>query len=250
MQPDHIKFKWLAADWPAPENIHAGCTTRGGGTSRFAYDSLNLAAHVGDDERNVLHNRRFLIDRLNLPAEPVWLEQKHGCRIINPVDAIKERQADGMYTDCVGHVCVVLTADCLPLLICDRSGQEIAAIHIGWRGYAKNIVAAAIKTFRQHPRNLLAWIGPCISARHYEVGREVRDACVVINKESSSAFSPSRKDHWFADIQLLVRFQLRACGLENISGGEFCTFTDKELFYSFRRDGVTGRMASLIWMDS
>lgn len=250
MLPNHDSVIWLPADWPVPDNIHAGHTTRRGGISQSPYDSLNLAAHVGDDEKNVLHNRQLLINKLNLPAEPAWLEQIHGCRIIDPADAIKKRPADGACTMCAHHVCVVLTADCLPLLICDRNGHEIAAIHIGWRGYAKNIIAAAIKSFSQQPQNLLAWIGPCISAEHYEVGKEVRQACMVINNESSDAFTPSRKDHWFADIQLLVRLQLRRCGLDNIFGGEYCTYRDRELFYSYRRDGVTGRIASMIWMDS
>ena len=250
MPPNHDKVIWLPADWPVPENIHAGSTTRSGGISKSPYDSLNLAAHVGDDVKNVLHNRQLLINKLNLPAEPAWLEQVHGCRIIDPADATKKGQADGAYTRCANHVCVVLTADCLPLLICDRGGHETAAIHIGWRGYAKNIIAFAIKAFSQHPRNLLAWIGPCISAGYYEVGAEVREACMINNRESSDAFTPSRKGHWFADIQLLVRLQLRNCGLDNIFGGEYCTYRDRELFYSYRRDGITGRIASMIWMDS
>ena len=249
MPPNHDDFKWIAADWPVPEHVHAGSTTRRGGISQPPYDSLNLAAHVGDKDKNVVHNRQLMINELKLPAEPAWLEQQHGRDIVDAA-AYKKRRADGAYTNITRLVCVVLTADCLPLLICDRDGDEIAAIHIGWRGYTKNIITAAIKTFRQHPENLLAWIGPCICAKHYEVGKEVRQACMSVSTASANAFTPSRKDHWFADIQLLVRLQLQEQGLDNIFGGQYCTYRDKDLFYSYRRDRVTGRTASMIWMDS
>lgn len=250
MLPGHDNFKWIAADWPVPGHVYAGSTTRCGGISQPPYDSLNLAAHVGDKDKNVSHNRQRLINELQLPAEPAWLEQQHGCEIIDAAATGKKRRADGAYTNITGHVCVVLTADCLPLLICDRDGDEIAAIHIGWRGYTKKIITAAIKTFRQRPENLLAWIGPCISAGQYEVGNEVRQACLSVSETSAIAFTPSRKDHWYADIQLLVRLQLQEYGLENVFGGQYCTYVDKSLFYSYRRDRDTGRTASMIWMDS
>lgn len=250
MFPKLDNLKWIPADWPAPEHVHAGSTTRCGGTSQSPYDTLNLATHVGDRDKNVLHNRQLLIDKLKLPSEPAWLDQQHGCKIIDPAVTNKRWLADGAYTNNTRHVCVVLTADCLPLLICDRDGGEIAAIHIGWRGYTKNIITAAIKSFRQHPENLLAWIGPCICAKHYEVGKEVRQACMSVSEASATAFTPSRKGHWFADIQQLVRLQLQEYGLGNIFGGHYCTYGDTNLFYSYRRDRSTGRIASMIWMDS
>jgi len=241
---------WIPADWPGPGNVHAGSTTRTGGTSQVPYESLNLAMHVGDNNNNVSNNRQLLINELKLPSAPAWLEQQHGCKIINLAESNKIWQADGAYTSISKQICVVLTADCLPLLLCDRDGREVAAIHIGWRGYTKNIIAAAINTFSQPPKNLLAWVGPCISAENYEIGEEVRRVCLLVNEESADAFTPSGKDHWFADLQLLIRLQLRKCGLNSVFGGQYCTYRDKELFYSYRRDGITGRTASMIWMDS
>ena len=241
---------WFPADWPAPVNIHAGTTTRVGGFSISPYSSLNLAGHVDDDPDNVSRNRQKVIYELNLPGEPVWLTQVHGNNVINISTGEITQQADGAYTNTSGHVCVVLTADCLPLLICDQGGKEAAAIHIGWRGYSKDIVSSALKMFTAKPEKLMAWIGPYIHSEYYEVGEEVRSACLNIAVDAAQTFQPAREGHWYANLDLLVRYQLEFLGLTNIYGGKYCTYRDANLFYSYRRDGNTGRVASMIWMDS
>jgi YfiH family protein len=190
---------------------------------------MNLASHVDDNPEHVSQNRFLLRDQLSLPGEPFWLRQVH--------------------TNKQDQICAVLTADCLPLLLCNTSGTEIAAIHIGWRGFSRNIITSALNAFSAEPQELMAWIGPYISARHYEVGAEVRTACLKIINDPEGAFIPGRPGHWFADMQSLVRQQLQSTGLQKLYGGENCTYSDYQHFYSYRRDGVTGRMASLIWMS-
>lgn len=244
--PDNLH--WIPADWPAPSNIHAGTTTRIGGYSHGVWSAMNLALHVGDNPEHVARNRAYIKEFLSLPAEPHWLEQTHSNKVINLTKDYTSRPADGAYTTTPHQVCVVLTADCLPLLLCNTAGKEIAAIHVGWRGFCANIITSALNTFSTMPGELMAWIGPCISAEHYEVGDEVRSACLQVVGDHGNAFSASRPGHWFADIQKLVRHQLSMAGVKQIYGGEYCTCTDDQHFYSYRRDGTTGRMASLIWM--
>lgn len=239
---------WLPARWPAPANIHAGTTTRAGGTSPGAYATLNLAGHVNDDPRHVTHNRELLVTELDLPREPAWLRQVHGNKVVNIATDAVTTPADGAYANETGYVCAILTADCLPLLLCAASGREIAAVHIGWRGFSKNIIAAALGRFTTPPDQLMAWIGPYIHAKHYEVGMEVRIACLDAAPGADLAFGASRTGHWYADLGRLVRYQLEQQGVNYIHGGEYCTCEDAERFYSYRRDSVTGRTASLIWM--
>lgn len=241
---------WIPANWPAPDHIHAGSTTRNGGYSNAPYASLNLAGHVGDDTATVCHNRQYINTELALPDEPAWLEQVHGNKVIDISSNESRQQVDGAYTSHNGHVCVVLTADCLPLLITDTNGEEIAAIHVGWRGLTNNIISLALNKFTNRTENLLAWTGPYIHAEHYEVGDEVRDACLKTTPGASEAFHPSRTGHWFANLGLLVRMQLAERGLTSVSGGEYCTYRDNDRFYSYRREGTTGRIATMIWMDS
>lgn len=240
---------WLPADWPAPAHVHAGTTTRKGGFSRNAYASFNLSERVGDDEHVVLRNRSLLRHELDLPAEPCWLQQVHGASVINIGAGNTPRPADGSYCDRAGQVCAILTADCLPLLLCNRSGTEIAAVHIGWRGLCANIVAHAVEKFTSHTKELLVWLGPAICARHYETGDEVRSACIELIENAASAFEPTRPGHWLTSLQQLAGLQLQQLGVENIYGGNHCTFSHPDCFYSYRRDGITGRCASLIWMD-
>ena len=241
---------WIAATWPAPDHIHAGTTTRRGGISKPPYATFNLADHVGDDQKNVSTNRELLRKQLNLPAEPCWLQQIHGNRVITAQTAEPTVPADGVLTDQANTVCAVLTADCLPLLLCDTQGTQIAAIHVGWKGFSNDIIANAVEMFSVKREHIMAWLGPCISANQYEIGYEVRDACLKICRVAEHAFTPGRNGHWFADLYRLVRCQLGHLGIENIHGGDYCTYGDAHLFFSHRRDGVTGRMASLIWMDS
>lgn len=249
MPGSHHKIGWLHATWPAPAHIHAGTTTRTGGVSPAPYASFNLADHVDDNPAYVEHNRKLLCYSLGLRESPCWLQQAHGNRIIDITEPCVKQQGDGAYTCHQHRICAVLTADCLPLLLCDVRGTQISAIHVGWRGFSNNIIAHAISRFSAPARDLLAWIGPCISAAHYEVGSEVHAACTRVTGDPATGFAATRNNHLLADLVSLVRFQLRACGVGNIHGGDHCTYTEAERFYSYRRDGVTGRMASLIWME-
>ncbi len=243
---------WLPADWPAPAGIYAGTSRRRGGVSTGSYASLNLALHVGDLPEAVLENRR----RLGLPAEPLWLNQIHGDTVVdagafsatkNPAGKI---EADAAYTTQAGVICAVLTADCLPILFCDRRATCVAAAHAGWRGLAGGIIERTVAALKVPGEELLAWLGPAIGPRAYEVGGEVRDAFVQHNDEADSAFTSSRAGHWWMDMYQLARQRLQQCGVRAISGGDHCTWQEADDFYSYRRDGVTGRMASVIWIET
>ena len=238
----------MPADWPAPGHVRAGTTTRCGGVSRLPFDGFNLAGHVGDEPAAVAVNREQLRQRLNLPAEPLWLKQQHGNKVIK-AEMEQPGDADGAYTGKSGKVCAVLTADCIPLLLCNRDGTEAAALHIGWRGLCSRITRSGLSLFKSAPGELLAWIGPHIRQEHYEVGIDVVDACSPIWAETHSAVTPSRANRWRLDLAQLVRTELLNLGVTAISDCRQCTYANRELFYSYRRDGVTGRMASMIWME-
>jgi len=240
---------WIPASWPSPVHIHAGTTTRIGGVSSAPYDTFNLAAHVGDHPDCVTRNRELLCAGLGLINAPSWLHQEHGDQLINLEYPPATFRGDGSYTTRSNQICVVLTADCLPLLLCDKQGTQIAAVHVGWRGFSRNIIANAISRFSCNAQDLLAWLGPSISARHYEVGPEVRTACQKITGDATIGFVPVRSNHWYGDLVGLANYQLHACGVRNIYGGDYCTYTDILRFYSYRRDGTTGRMANLIWKE-
>ena len=253
MPVNQHKIGWLPATWHAPAHVHAGTTTRTGGISPAPYESFNLADHVGDNPAYVEHNRKLLCHGLSLDGSPCWLQQMHGNRIINIAESCVEplinQQGDGSYTCYKHRICAVLTADCLPLLMCNGRGTEISAIHIGWRGYSENIITSAVTRFTSPACDLMAWIGPCISAKYYEVGPEVHTTCTRVTGDPAIGFTAIRNKHWLADLVALVKFQLQVCGVTNIHGGDHCTHAEADQFYSFRRDGVTGRMASLIWME-
>ncbi len=241
---------WLPADWPAPANVHAGTSWRQGGISQGAYASLNLAMHVGDDPPAVMENRR----RLGLPTEPIWLNQVHGLAVVNAGRLLEGSEqvieADAAYTDVAGVICAVLTADCLPVLLCDRAGRRVAAVHAGWRGLAAGIIDRTVTALQLPGEQLLAWLGPAIGPNAYEVGEEVREAFLRIDADARTAFRPSRPGHWWMDIYQLARQQLGQRGVTEVYGGDRCTWQEAERFYSYRRDGVTGRMASVIWFES
>ena len=239
---------WVPAGWPAPAHVHAGTTTRLNGASRDPFDSFNLAGHVGDRPEAVAGNRQQLRARLNLPAEPAWLQQQHRNKVIR-VKQGRSAAADGAYTDTAGEVCAVLTADCVPLLLCNRNGAWIAALHIGWRGLCSRVIKHGVSMFDAAPRNLLAWIGPHIRQENYEVGADVVSACASIWPETRSAIHPGRPDHWYLDLSGLVKAELRQLGVTQVYDCDRCTYADRDLFYSYRRDGVTGRMATLIWKE-
>lgn len=239
----------LVPDWPAPGNVKALTTTRQGGVSLPPYDSLNLAAHVGDDEHAVAQNRARLKVACGLPDDPFWLTQVHGCQV---VDSARDRpgcEADAVISSQPGRVCAVLTADCLPLLICDRAGRSVCAVHAGWRGLAAGVIEAAVTRMGIEPAELLVWLGPAIGRDAFEVGPEVREAIMRQEPEDGAAFRPGREDRWLADIYRLARMRLGRLGVGYVGGGEYCTVRQDRLFYSYRREGVTGRMASLIWLE-
>lgn len=239
--------RWLIADWPAPAQVYAGTTLRTGGVSQAPYDSLNLALHVGDDPVAVMENR----GRLGLPTEPSWLEQVHGCSVIEArPGANKVIQADAAYTASAGVICAVMTADCLPVLLCDRLGSRVAAVHVGWRGLAAGVLEAAVAKLGGHGSDLLVWLGPAIGPGSYEVGNEVRTAFVSQDAHSDRAFHAGRNGHWWMDIYTLARQRLANVGVTGVYGGDHDTCRDAEHFFSYRRDGVTGRMASIIWFES
>ncbi|NIQ12948.1 MAG: peptidoglycan editing factor PgeF [Candidatus Dadabacteria bacterium] len=241
---------WIEADWPVPEWVNAGTTLRTGGISESPFNTFNLAQHVGDKEEDVFRNRKHLRDRLKLLSEPCWLKQVHENRIINANKNKLIETADGSFTSESNTICVVLTADCLPLLLYDADGQSVAAIHIGWRGLSQNIIANALVNLSTERKNIIAWIGPCISADHYEIDKTVFNAINTLFTGAEEYFTETRKGHWMMDLKQLVRKQLLTLGINHIYVSPYCTFSDKIHFYSHRRDGLTGRMASLIWMDS
>ena len=237
----------LEPDWPAPDCVRAASTTRHGGLSQGAYSGLNLSTSVGDDAATVVKNRLLLMETAGLPESPRWLEQVHGNTAIEASDHIRVRRADACVTDRPSQVCAVLTADCLPILLCDEKGTQVAAVHAGWRGLAAGVVESAVETFRQ-PEKVMAWLGPGISARAYTVGLEVRDTFLADDANAARAFAPHGEDRWLADLPELARQRLHRCGVSQIYASGLCTYSDPLGFFSYRRDGVTGRMATLIWI--
>jgi polyphenol oxidase len=238
---------WLQPDWPVPPNVRAATTLRTGGVSRGGYASLNLAGHVGDNPDLVSQNRQIIKTMLNLPSEPVWLNQTHSNRAVKATVTSTPLQADASYTDRPGVVCAVMTADCLPLLACSVDGVEIAAIHAGWRGLLDGVIDNTIAALKN--KDLLVWLGPAIGPERFEVGAEVRTAFLAKSAEYAPAFNQQSHDKYLADIYQLARINLAALGVDKVYGGNFCTVTDHERFYSYRRDKGTGRMATLIWRD-
>ncbi|EGV51753.1 peptidoglycan editing factor PgeF [Candidatus Endoriftia persephone] len=239
----------IRPDWPAPANVRAAITCRAGGVSLSPYASLNLGDHVGDDPLAVATNQQRLAVALSLPAEPLWLTQVHGCAVADLEDARRGCEADAAFADRPDRVCAVLTADCLPLLLCDQQGERICAVHAGWRGLASGVIEAALRRMGRPGSELLAWLGPAIGPERFEVGAEVREAFVAHADEAAIAFRPAEQGKWLADIYRLARQRLAAFGVGFVGGGDYCTVSDPKRFYSYRRDGVTGRMASLIWLQ-
>lgn len=238
----------ILPDWPAPANVRAVVTTRTGGVSRAPYDTFNLAAHVGDDLRAVANNRARLRNALQLPAEPLWLRQVHGVQVVDATQARDEPEADGSFATGPGSVCAVLTADCLPVLLCNRAGKKVAALHAGWRGLSKGIIESGVVALQTPGAELLAWLGPAIGPTSFEVGAEVQAAFTAHDPAAAAAFRPHRDGKYLADIHALARQRLASLGVTDVYGGELCSVTDRERFYSYRRDGVTGRMATLVWL--
>lgn len=238
---------FLQPDWPAPESIHAATTLRNGGFSQDHYASFNLAMHVGDDPILVRQNRELMRSLLQLPSEPVWLNQVHSNIAVEAGSGLQTPTADASFIAQPGVVCVVLTADCLPVLACSRDGQKIAAIHAGWRGLLDGVITNTVQ--KLETTDVFIWLGPAIGPLQFEVGSEVRSAFINKSPVYAAAFQPKAEGKWLADIYRLARSELAMLGVYDVYGGDCCTVTDNERFFSYRRDNPCGRMATLIWRD-
>ena len=240
-----MRTPWLRPDWPAPAGIIAGTTTRAGGVSGGVFESLNLGDHVGDDPSHVAENRRRFVAECRIGTEPGWLNQVHGTAV-RVSGETSPPEADAAIARGPGETVAVLTADCLPILVCAGPGDEIAAIHAGWRGLAAGIVAETIARMNTRPERLLAWLGPAISQPAFEVGEEVRVAFTASDPGAGECFLRNERGRWQADLYALARRRLEAAGVGAVYGGGFCTFADRARFFSYRRDGQCGRMATFI----
>jgi YfiH family protein len=286
---DPVSPSWTLPQWPAPGGVRAIVTLRGGGVSVAPYASFNLGDHVGDVAAAVAENRRRLAAAAGLPAEPVWLRQVHGIQVADldamprvgasadvdaaadavPAEARTEARigasgdvdaagpnaaggwgpADAAFTRRPGRVCAILTADCLPILLASESEEGVAAAHAGWRGLAAGVIEATVRAFGVRPETLLAWLGPAIGPRHFEVGAEVREALLQGDRGGEAAFIANARGRFMADLGMLARRRLAALGVTRVYGGGECTYADPDRYFSHRRDGVTGRQAALIWLD-
>lgn len=235
-------------NWPAAKHVKAFSSTRGDGFSVGAYQGLNLGSHVGDERDIVDKNRQWLTDHSSMPSAPVWLNQTHST-VVEYIDAPTSAilDADGTFTDKEAVVCSAMTADCLPVLLTNTQGTQVAAVHAGWRGLANGIVEKAVE---QLDGELMAWIGPAIGAKVFEVGQDVVDAFTQTDPQAIEAFQPrDEQGKWLADMNLLVTQRLRRVGVEHVYYSNLCTYADPERFYSYRRDGITGRQATFIWIE-
>ena len=236
--------------WELPQGVRAAFTTRLGGVSVSPWDSFNVATHVGDAPEHVATNRSRLRELLSLPAEPAWLNQVHGVAVAD-LDVTQSFTApitaDASVTTRAGVVCVVMVADCLPVLFTTRDGSRVAAAHAGWRGLAAGVLEQTVQAMKVPGREIRAWLGPAISREHFEVGDEVRDEFMNKDAGASELFERNAGGRWQADLVGLARRRLGALGIQDVSGGAWCTFADRKQFYSHRRDGKGGRLAAAIW---
>jgi len=242
---------YFRPEWPAPGSIEAICTTRQNGHSLSPFDSFNLANHVGDNDKQVADNRGELMRVLKLPSQPCWLSQTHSTRVAYlHGSGSYEADSDSAVTREINKIAVVMTADCLPILLCNRIGSEVAAIHAGWRGLVDGIIENTLDKLDSDPAQLLAWVGPAISQSRFEVSREVFDLFVEKDIRSGDYFSSNRPGHWLCNLPGLAEQHLRQQGLTDIFQSGLCSFDDASRFYSYRRSKITGRMACLIWINS
>ncbi|HWQ38670.1 MAG TPA: peptidoglycan editing factor PgeF [Burkholderiales bacterium] len=244
---DLSQHDWIVPDWPAPPSVRSFITTRRGGVSRGPYASMNLGSRVADDTEAVRSNRALL--RAHLPEEPRWLRQVHGSDVVEADEVFSEVEADGAYTCSARVVCAVLIADCLPVLLTDRNATAVAVAHAGWRGLARGIIEATVAALRVPAGELLAYLGPGIGPRAFEVGQDVFDAFVSNDPQAARAFVPHDRGKWLCDLFALARRRLGAAGVREVYGGGICTYSDPVRFFSHRRDRITGRMAALIWRE-
>ena len=236
-------------DWPAPKHIKAVSTTRQSGFSTQPYSSFNLATHVGDEPDIVAKNRDYLSNIARLPESPRWLNQVHGTHICESENWQLNMDADAIISHHSNHVCAIMTADCLPLLLCNQQGDKVAAIHAGWRGLAAGIIEKTVAKLNCRPDEILVWLGPAIGPSQFEVGIDVYEAFSSHSENAYRAFEQTDVSHYLANIYLLATQRLNKLGISAIFGGKECTASDNQQFFSYRRDGITGRMASLIWIS-
>ncbi|WP_162063381.1 peptidoglycan editing factor PgeF [Vibrio taketomensis] len=238
----------IIPNWKVPKQVKAISTTRLGGYSAAPYQGFNLGSHVGDDLTTVLSNRQALIELASMPSAPIWLNQTHStevAKVNQPTNSILD--ADGLFTSVQGVVCSAMTADCLPVLLTNTQGTQVAAVHAGWRGLAHGIVENAVEMF---DGEVIAWLGPAIGPSAFEVGEDVLEAFCDFDPQASTAFKPTGSvGKWWANMDQIAAQRLNKLGVSQVFASGMCTFSDPERFYSYRRDGVTGRQASLIWIE-
>lgn len=238
--------EWIIPDWPAPSNVGALQTTRQGGVSQSPYASLNLGDHVGDEPRLVMANRQIVQEKI--AGMPLWLRQVHGVNVLDAEVACCNAEADAAIAHASGRTCVVMTADCLPVLLCDRAGTVVAAVHAGWRSLCAGILERTAAKMACPGDQVIAWLGPAIGPQAFEVGDDVRSAFLRVDARADHAFVAAGQGKWLADIYKLARQRLSIVGVSAVFGGQWCTVNDCERFFSYRREGVTGRMGSFIWL--
>ena len=245
---------WFRPQWPAPSAVHVVSTLRGepggGGASRGPYGCFNLGSLVGDDPLAVAENRRILVREAGLPAEPAWLAQVHGFTVANLDEAGPPGPSDAAITRDSGKVCAILTADCLPIVFATDTGDTVAAAHAGWRGLAGGVIEATVRAMGTQPGRLIAWLGPAIEPAHFEVGGEVREALLSADPGAGDAFKANARGRYMADLGMLARRRLEDLGISRIYGGGECTYARADKYFSHRRDGVTGRQATLVWREA
>ena len=239
----------IEPNWPAPKTIKAYTTLRTGGVSPAPYHELNLGKNTDDMAENIEKNRHILHQTLELPNTPIWLKQIHSTQVLHALPENINKEGDASFTHQPKQVCTVTTADCIPILVCNRQGTSVAAIHAGWRGLVEGVIEATLLALQLPPTELLVWLGPAIGPTAFEIGPEVREKFLLASPEAEYAFSPTLNQRWLGDLYALAKLRLQKQGVTEIYGGDYCTYSDEKRFFSYRRDGKeTGRMASLIWI--
>ncbi|MEG9530184.1 peptidoglycan editing factor PgeF [Mannheimia indoligenes] len=241
----------IIPNWNIPKHIHAFTTVRTGGVSKPPFDSFNLGDHVNDSPEDVAQNRALLVEKFHLPQSPLFLTQTHSTRVLELPYSGKDIEADAVYTNQPNQVCLVMTADCLPILFVSKDGKEIAAAHAGWRGLCDGVLEATVEKFQCPSNEISAWLGPAIGAKAFQVGKEVIEQFCAFDLRAEEAFiqDNSTSGKFLGNLYQIATQRLNKLGITEISGGEYCTYTQEDLFFSYRRDKQTGRMATLIWKE-